>query len=168
MLRDSHAPQPEGPSFANRRQAEEREAAHASSNVLRQPGVLVADDLGLVLVLLKAEIQQLGCAVWLASDGREAVELYEQHHEAIDMVLLDVQMAGLDGPQVLAGLREIEPTVRCCFMAGYGGAYTRKDLRKLRPERIFDKPFNPAVVAQAVWELLCPSGHWRDEPCGTK
>lgn len=168
MPRDSDTQQPEGPSSANRRQAEEQDTAHASSNVSRQPGVLVADGLGLVLVLLKAELQQLGCGVWLASDGREAVELYEQHHEVIDVVLLNVQMAGLDGPQVLAGLREIDPTVRCCFMAGYGGACTRKDLRKLRPERVFDKPFNPAVVAQAVWELLCPSGLWKDETCGAK
>lgn len=153
MPLDSRTPQPEGPGFANRRQAEERDSAQASLNELRQPGVLIADDLCLVLVLLKEEMIQLGCAVWLASDGRAAVELYEQHHEAIDVVLLGVQMAGLDGPQILAGLREIDPTVRCCFMAGYG-AHTRKDLRKLRPERVFDRPFNPAVVAQAVWRLL--------------
>ena len=60
-----------------------------------------------------------GLAVWLAADGPEAVELYRGHRDTIDVVLLDVQMPGLDGPATLTALREFDPGVLCCFMTGH-------------------------------------------------
>jgi CheY-like chemotaxis protein len=47
--------------------------------------------------------------VWLAAGGQEALDLYQRHREAIDVVLLDVRMPGLDGPQTLAALRALNP-----------------------------------------------------------
>jgi CheY-like chemotaxis protein len=47
------------------------------------------------------------------------VELYRQKAEAIDLVLLDVKMPGMTGPQTLAALRQLNPDVRCCFTTGF-------------------------------------------------
>lgn len=125
------------------------------SRMSRQPGLLVVDELALNLVLLKLELQQLGCVVWLAGNGLEAMQLYERHHEIIDLVMLEVEMVGLDGPQTLAGLREIDPDVRCCFVTDDRVAFTKKELRYFGAELILNKPFNPAVVSRIVWKLSC-------------
>ena len=61
-------------------------------------GILVVDDEAGVLRVLDLVLRQQGFAVWPAAGGVEAVELYRRHREAIDVVLLDVCMPGLDGP----------------------------------------------------------------------
>lgn len=120
----------------------------------RRPTVLIADGLGLVLVMLRAELHKRGCGAVLASDGHEALVLYEGLHDLIDLVLLDARTARLDGPQALEGMRQFNPSVRCCFMTGRCGAGQKAEWSKLGVERVFDKPFHPAEVADEVLELL--------------
>src|SRR5690349_11978266 len=79
----------------------------------RRHGVLVVDDQEGVRGVLGAMLRQEGFAVWLAADGWEAIDLYRSRRAAIDLVLLDVRMPGLDGPATLAALRGLDPRVRC-------------------------------------------------------
>src|SRR5262245_34859637 len=85
------------------------------------PGALVIDDDPMLLTLLRAVLAGEGFTVWTAETGSEGVELYRAHREQIAVVLLDVRMPGLDGPQTLTELRKIEPGVTCCFMSGHIG-----------------------------------------------
>lgn len=121
----------------------------------RQPGFLIVDEMGLVLVLLKIEMVNRGCAVWVADTGGEGMELFKRYHEFIDMVLLDVEVPGLDGPKTLAGFRETDPGVRFCFMTGRCANYTREDLWSFDPEFVFEKPFAPDFFARTVLNLTC-------------
>ncbi len=119
----------------------------------RGPAVLIVDDTGLILVLLKVELESWGCEVFLASSGEEAVALFQEHEGEIDFALLDVQMPGLDGPQTLEALRSLDPQLRCCFMTGGPGRYTEQELLGRGAERVLYKPFRPAEVAEVVWQL---------------
>ncbi len=60
----------------------------------REPGLLVVDDDAGVRGVLYGWMRLQGFAVWLAADGREALELYRRHRVSIDVVLLDVRMPG--------------------------------------------------------------------------
>src|SRR5947209_3683264 len=82
-----------------------------------------------------------GYAVRLARNGTEAVELYRRHRDDIDLVLLDVQMGGLDGPHTLAALQAVNPEVRCVFMSGHTGVYSAEDLRAMGAADVIGKPF---------------------------
>jgi CheY-like chemotaxis protein len=129
----------------------------------RQYGILIADDEGCVRSVLNLGMRQRGFAVWLAADGREALDLYQRYRETIDVVLLDVQMPGVDGPRTLAALQALNPRVRCCFMSGDLGAYTEEWLRDLGAVAVIPKPFRLAEVTQILWEMaseaeLSPSG----------
>jgi CheY-like chemotaxis protein len=128
----------------------------------RQYGILIADDEGCVRSMLNLGMRQRGFAVWLAADGREALDLYKRHREAIDVVLLDVQMPGADGPRTLAALQELNPRVRCCFMSVDADDFTERGLRELCAVAVITKPFRLAEVTQMLWETaseaeLCPS-----------
>ena len=112
----------------------------------RPRGVLVVDDQEPVRRVLGAGMRSHGLAVWLAADGAEAVELYRRHRDTIDVVLLDVQMPGLDGPAVLAALRAIEPGVRAFFMTGDPGRYGQDELLATGARRVFGKPLDIALV----------------------
>jgi CheY-like chemotaxis protein len=116
-------------------------------------GVLVVDDDDLLLNLIARVLKGCGFLVWTASSGAEAINVYQQHRQEIDVVLLDVRMPGQDGPTTLARLRQINPSLCCCFMTGHSGDYTPDDLRAFGARCCFDKPFRLEDVAQTLRQL---------------
>ena len=102
---------------------------------------------------LEAALRREGYDVWLAADGQEALVQYWDRREDIDVILLDVRMPSLDGPQTLAALRQLNPRVRCCFMSGDLGSYTEGELRGLGAAGVLYKPFPLAEVARVVGHL---------------
>ena len=77
-----------------------------------RPGVLVVDDDHIVRIMVQLALERNGFDVWLARNGREAIELYRRHAEEIAVLLLDVRMPGLDGIQTLEVLRNGIPQSR--------------------------------------------------------
>ena len=124
--------------------ADAREAAPQSAS---PRGVLVVDDEPTLLQMLEIALRQLGFTVWTASSGQEAVEVLRRHQPDIQLVLLDVLMPGLDGPQTLQMLRRVDPQVRCCFMSGSTGKYSEEDLVGFGAVGVLRKPFSLAEVA---------------------
>jgi anti-anti-sigma factor len=124
------------------------------------PGrVLVVDDELSVLCILAAGLRSRGFHVWLAGDGCQAIELYRQRRAMIDVVLLDVRMPGMSGPQTLAALWGVWPAVRCCFMTGDPSPYTEAALLRLGAARVFRKPFDLTEVAETLGELTGQDSH---------
>jgi DNA-binding NtrC family response regulator len=120
----------------------------------RQPGILIADDDPGILHLLRAALQSHGFAAWLAKDGQEAIDLFQIHKDSIDMVLLDVKMPRLNGPQVLAEIKRIQPKVACCFLSGVVDRKAGLELLNEGALGFFPKPFNSGKVAEMVWQLV--------------
>lgn len=118
-----------------------------------KPGILIADDEPLVRDLLQAVLQHQGFTVWLAASGHDALQLYQQNRPQIALVLLDVRMPGLDGPQTLARLQRLNPAVACCFMTGYAGDYTEVDLLQQGAARVFAKPFELGELHSFLGQL---------------
>lgn len=129
-------------------------------DLCRPTGVLVIEDERLMLKAMEQGLRKRGFVVWAALDGGEGVELYRRFEEQIDVVLSDVQMPVLDGPKTLDALRELNPSVRFCFMTGDTRASTLTNLLRRGALRVFTKPFpSVAGVADELWELAtCPNG----------
>jgi CheY-like chemotaxis protein len=119
----------------------------------RIPGILIADDMALILTLLKIELEIRGFKVWLAVDGDDALDLYRTHSGEINLVLLDVHMPGMDGPNTLEALQRFNPDVVACFMTGNAGAYTDEELLERGAAWVFRKPFRAAEVADMLYEM---------------
>jgi CheY-like chemotaxis protein len=137
--------------------AENSQAAEGEPPVRQpreKPGVLVVDDDHLVRTTVQLGLEQEGFDVWSAPNGREAIHLYRKHSEHIAVVLLDVRMPGLDGPQTLDGLRELNPRVRACFMSG--DVYKQTEgLRQRGAAQVIAKPFHLDQLA----DILRPLAH---------
>jgi len=83
------------------------------------PGsILVVDDLEDNRRLMRLMLEKAEFTVHLASSGPEAIELYRE--TPIDIVLVDLQMPSMDGIEVLAKLREIDPTAQVIVITAYG------------------------------------------------
>jgi signal transduction histidine kinase len=88
---------------------------------IEAPGgtVLLVEDDPEVRTLFTAFLRDGGYAVLEASDGQEALELFERAAEDIDAVVTDVVMPNVSGPSLVSALRARKPDVRVLFVSGY-------------------------------------------------
>jgi CheY-like chemotaxis protein len=132
----------------------DRQKLSSTDSIKEQPGILIVDDEATIRNLLQIVLRQQGFRVWLAADGWDALKIYRQHRWNIAMVLLDVRMPGWDGPRTMAALQRIDPGVRCCFLTGQAGDYSKEELRRRGAEHVFAKPFRPAVLGSFLGRLV--------------
>lgn len=81
--------------------------------------VLLADDEETVRAVGKRMLEKLGCSVFIAADGREAIDIFQQHADQIDLVILDLTMPHIDGEEAYRQLRRIKPDIRAIVSSGY-------------------------------------------------
>jgi DNA-binding NtrC family response regulator len=115
--------------------------------------VLVADDDENIRFLLDLTLRQAGFDPIVAADGRKAVEKFLRHRDEVQIVLLDVNMPGLDGPSALVRIRQIAPHVPCCLMTGNPEPCGAEDLIALGAVCVFAKPFRLGEVLQTLGRL---------------
>lgn len=115
------------------------------------PTVLVIDDDYQLRRVLELGLQRHGFGVVSAGNGREAIELFHGLREwsGSPVVLMDVQMPGLDGPLVLSALQAIDPDLQAYFMTGDPDPYTADELLARGARAVFGKPLDfVSVVAE--------------------
>ena len=108
----------------------------------RRRAVLVVDDEPAIRDVLQTHLQHEGFQVWTAASGEEALDLCCDHADEIAVILLDVRMPGLDGPQTLDGIRALDVDVPVCFMTGSPGDYEPCDLLRQGGASSFRKTVN--------------------------
>jgi CheY-like chemotaxis protein len=125
-------------------------SAQDSSAPAVSPGILIVDDEPGVVSFLEKGLRQNGFTVWPAHNGLDALEIYETHRKSISAVLMDVLMVGLDGPATLRALRSMDSNVRCCYMSGGAGKYSKEELLASGASYVLSKPF---ALSEAVGVL---------------
>jgi CheY-like chemotaxis protein len=81
--------------------------------------VLVVDDENSVRTIVCAMLDKLHYRVESASDGVEAVEVVRKRGEAIDFVLMDLNMPRMNGLAAARIIRELRPEIRIILSSGY-------------------------------------------------
>lgn len=110
--------------------------------------VLVVEDRNEVRTVTCGMLEQLGYQTVRAANGAEAMAMARRHPEPIPLLVTDVVMPGMNGPEVAEKLRQLFPEMRVIFMSGHSGCIlTETD--KLDPSIVYlQKPFTlPQLVA---------------------
>jgi two-component system, cell cycle sensor histidine kinase and response regulator CckA len=81
--------------------------------------ILIIDDEAAVRVTAQMTLEQFGYSTLTARSGMEGLEIYRRHRHKIEAVLLDMVMPVMNGGDVLAELRKIDPKVRVIISSGY-------------------------------------------------
>jgi two-component system cell cycle sensor histidine kinase/response regulator CckA len=133
-------------------------AEHTPSVIANTPHghetILIAEDELSLRRLLCEELRELGYKVIETSNGAEAVEVYRSRHAEIDLLMLDVIMPELNGPEALAKIRQLNPAVRSLFITGWGEEMARTGLDHQTNLHMLQKPYDIKKVAQKVREVL--------------
>jgi CheY-like chemotaxis protein len=114
--------------------------------------ILLVEDTEAVRDMMQRVLTGFGYTVLVATDGAHAITASEQFSGQIDLLLSDVVMPGIGGPELAVRLRMRRPTLRVLLMSGYdehslaaGGAGYASFIAK---------PFRPEVLAQKVRAAL--------------
>jgi DNA-binding NtrC family response regulator len=111
--------------------------------------IMVVDDEPATLKISRILLESWGYTVLEARNASEALHLFEQDHSNIRLVLTDVVMPGMSGPELGELLQEAKPGLKVLYMSGYpNDELMRKHLAFL------PKPFNPASLARKIREEL--------------
>jgi PAS domain S-box-containing protein len=103
--------------------------------------VLLVEDDELMLGLTRQLLEDHGYTVLPASDGKSALETAETHAGSIDLLLTDVVMRGMSGPELVSRLSASHPALRFVFMSGYTGELISEHGVVDRGIPLLEKPF---------------------------
>ncbi len=116
--------------------------------------VLVIDDEAGVRSMLQRILSRQGYRLLLAGDGAQGVALYREHAEEIALVLLDLAMPEMSGPQVFEELRRLSPTVRVLLTSGYDERDARRRFKLAEGASFLQKPYSRETLLEVVERAL--------------
>jgi PAS domain S-box-containing protein len=116
--------------------------------------VLLVEDQEDVRRLTSEVLETCGYQVLTAGDGGAALLVSQRHPGPIDLMLSDVVMPGMKGPELARQIKSLRPEMKVLFMSGYvqktgeAGSILDTDAECL------SKPFSPRTLADKVREVL--------------
>ena len=130
-------------------------AAAPSATVGRGVVLLVEDD-PLVRRATQRMLGRLGYDVVVTSDGEEALEIARDVSRRIDVLLTDVVMPHMGGPELAERLGAVRPGLGILFVSGY----TEREVDALRSQgaAFLQKPFSVSALSTTLQELMKPGG----------
>jgi CheY-like chemotaxis protein len=117
------------------------------------PVVLVVEDDPVVREFAGSACREIGCAVYLAGDGEEALAILKAHDD-IALLFTDVGLPGeMNGRQLAALALELRPTLKVLYTTGYtANAIVHQGVLDAGVNFI-GKPFSIAALAEKIKSL---------------
>jgi len=116
--------------------------------------VLIAEDESAVRAVARHALERHGYTVLEAPSGEAALDLAERYSGTIHLLLTDVVMSGLSGPELARRLLPVRPEARVLFMSGYTGEAIVHHGLAAPGIHYIQKPFAPDALAAKVREVL--------------
>ncbi len=122
----------------------------------KRPGatILLVEDDEMMRSLTRQLLQEHGYTVVEANDGKSALEWVASHPGPIDLLLTDVVMRRMSGPELVDRLSASYPALKVIYMSGYTGRLIaeREVLKPGVP--LIEKPFTRAVLLNTIHTTL--------------
>jgi CheY-like chemotaxis protein len=122
-----------------------------------KPVILVVDDDGPILTLMRNLLKEFGFQAVTAGTGREAIDVAREQRPAL--VLLDKNMPGMTGDQVIRGLRGEPGFDKLPILILSGERLTRDDLAKLGADGAVQKPFDVTLLIDQIRKYVGGDGY---------
>ena len=136
------------------RTSKQRLVEQTASVGARGETVLVAEDETAVRLLLARVLRGLGYVTLVAASGDEALELAAGHDGPLHALVSDVQMPGIQGPELARRLRAERPELAVVLVSGFIGDHLIGEAGGLAGVGVLEKPFDAATLGAAVRAAL--------------
>ena len=116
--------------------------------------ILLVEDDEIMRSLTRQALREQGYTVFEAHDGQSALEWAESHPGQSDLLLTDVVMPGMSGPELVDRLRGSHPTLKVVFMSGYTGELMADREGLKRGITLLEKPFTRTALLNILHKTL--------------
>jgi CheY-like chemotaxis protein len=117
--------------------------------------ILLVEDEPAVRRIAARGLRDLGYGVLEASDGPEALAIWQRHQSAIDLLFTDMILpGGLTGSELILRFRSAKPELRTIITSGQLAELAPASDQRQRPDHFLNKPYSLHTLATAVREVL--------------
>ncbi|MBT0654592.1 PocR ligand-binding domain-containing protein [Geomobilimonas luticola] len=130
---------------------------NVKENILPMGGketILLAEDDPAVRTLVSTILSSSGYEVILAEDGDEAIEKFKQHHDKINLLLIDMIMPKKNGRETVEEIQRIKPGVKVLFTSGYTADFIQRRGVSEEGIELLMKPVQPTILLRKLREIL--------------
>jgi CheY-like chemotaxis protein len=126
-----------------------------STDIARVEGtILLVDDEDVIIEVGSEILEVLGYKVSVARSGREAIDIYKEKQNEIDMVILDMIMPEMDGGETFSALKAIDPGIKVILSSGYSADARSAKMMEQGCYGFIQKPYSVNTLSQKVKEVL--------------
>ena len=116
---------------------------------------MVVDDQTAVSEAVVDILEMTDLSTLTASSGAEAIKIFEEHGDNIDLILLDIQMPHMNGLTVLKSVKALRPDTRVILSSGYSPDETVQDILSSTVS-FLNKPYHYNEFITAIRQMLTP------------
>ncbi|RPI54191.1 MAG: PAS domain S-box protein [Deltaproteobacteria bacterium] len=116
--------------------------------------ILLVDDEEQVIDTTKQMLEYMGYMVLSARGGKEALVLYQDNRDRIDLVILDLIMPGTNGGEVYNQMKALNPDVRVILSSGYSLNDEASEVFKRGANAFIQKPFSIVELSYKIREVI--------------
>jgi two-component system cell cycle sensor histidine kinase/response regulator CckA len=116
--------------------------------------VLLVEDDDLMRTLTRQLMEEHGYEILEAKDGQSAIQIAGSHPGQIHILLTDVVMRGVNGPELVARLNGSRPDMKTVYMSGYTGELIARDEIASQGIPLLEKPFTRGGLLEILNEAL--------------
>jgi len=115
--------------------------------------LVVDDDFGSRQYLMEI-LQAQDFEVVLAENGEQAINIIEEYHDQIILVITDIMMTNISGLELAEMIRDTYPTMKLVFISGYQITPFVEEKLETPTSRFLSKPFQPQTLLNLIKEVL--------------
>jgi two-component system, cell cycle sensor histidine kinase and response regulator CckA len=135
------------------------ESLPTESTPINDTTILVVEDEEMLREFVSEALGTLGYHVLSAANGRDALNLWAEHRDEIDLLLTDVVMPeSISGRQLAHTLIQDKPNLKVIFTSGYSSELFGSEFEREKEHLFLAKPYLPDRLAQTVAMHLQPQG----------
>jgi PAS domain S-box-containing protein len=142
------------PSAEHKIGAGPREEAQADTPKRHGATVLLVEDDEIMRSLTRKLLEEHGYFVIEADDGKSAIDRVQSHPGPIDLLLTDVMMSHMNGPELAQRLNTSHPGLKIVYMSGYTGELMTNREVLMPGVTLLEKPFSRMALLNTIHEKL--------------
>ena len=119
-----------------------------------QETVLLVDDEEMIIEIGEKMLAKMGYRPMIAKGGCEAIEVYRNNVDKIDLIILDMIMPDMNGQETFDNLKELNPAVKVLLSSGYSLNDQARMIMDSGCQGFVQKPFDAVNLSQKIRNIL--------------
>ncbi len=116
--------------------------------------ILLVDDEEAIRLVAEETLKVFGFNVLTAENGEDALSLFVQHQDQVDLVVTDMMMPVMDGPALIHTLRQLKPDIKVIAASGLKANSMVEKVSKMGVRHFLSKPYSTETLIKAIHHTL--------------